>query len=506
MKPLLKINTSKRHRRRPRILICTPEITELPEGMGNAANYIRAKGGGMGDISAGLIRYLYEDGRFQLPVALPKYDTQIRDLAQIGSREIAVLARILDRKGIHLVADSAFSHIDDVYGDTTGPPRLHRSEAFQRHVINHLLGVLEPDVVHCNDWMTGLVPPAAREKGIKSLFTLHNIFTEKETPWSIDFSGIDVRRFMKNLYFEKWPEDSLQNWIQNPVDFAASGIHAADLVNTVSNNFLKEIVRGDFADIVPASIRGTLQAKYKEDRAFGILNAPNDTVDPRISIHITPYDVEDVMEMKRINKRQFQEAMALNAEPNAPLFFWASRLYPQKGPELLYKIAMRCVDRHGIQIALVANGDPATERLFQSLAKISRGHIAHAPFREDLSELGKAASDFVLMPSRYEPCGLPQMECPRFGTLAVVRSTGGLKDTVFELDAEAGKGNGFIFEDFMPKALEEAIVRAVAFYQMPEEIRSRNIKRIMRESFENFSLEATAQKYISLYESLIPMR
>ncbi|MBU0756278.1 MAG: glycogen/starch synthase, partial [Planctomycetes bacterium] len=107
-----------RPRKRPRILICTPEITELPEGMGNAANYIRAKGGGLGDISAGLIRYLYEDGRFDIHVALPKYDNQIRGQTQIGMRELDVLAPLLDRKGIHLVTDSAFSHLDDVYGET----------------------------------------------------------------------------------------------------------------------------------------------------------------------------------------------------------------------------------------------------------------------------------------------------------------------------------------------------------------------------------------------------
>ena len=106
MKNFVKLNTTKRHRQKPRILICTPEITELPEGMGNAANYIRVKGGGLGDISAGLIRYLYEDGRFQLHVALPKYDMKIRDLARIGFRELDVLAQILHRKGIGIKSES----------------------------------------------------------------------------------------------------------------------------------------------------------------------------------------------------------------------------------------------------------------------------------------------------------------------------------------------------------------------------------------------------------------
>ncbi|MFH2002168.1 MAG: glycogen/starch synthase, partial [Planctomycetota bacterium] len=388
-------------------------------------------------------------------------------------------------------------------GEETSHPRVNRSIAFQRHIINHLLDAIRPDVVHCNDWMTGLVPPAARAKGIKSLFTLHNVFTEKETPRNIDRSGIDVQRFMEFLYFENWPEESKENWISNRIDFAASGIHAADVVNTVSKTFLDEMIRGNFKEIIPASITNAVRAKYAANKAFGILNAPNNSVDPRICRHITPYDIDDVMEKKAVNKRAFQLKMGLRADPHAPLFFWPSRLYPQKGPELLYKIIRRCIDSHGLQVAFVANGDLTMIRMFQVIAKTSKGRVAHRHFSEGLSELGKAASDFVLMPSKYEPCGLPQMECPRFGTLSVGRLTGGIRDTVSELDTETETGNGFVFEEFAPAALGEAIARAVEFYRKPPEIRKRNIQRIMRESFERFSLAKTAKEYIKIYESLI---
>ncbi|MHC4943736.1 MAG: glycogen synthase [Planctomycetota bacterium] len=484
MKPLPKLRTTKGHRRKPRVLICTPEITELPEGMGNAANYIHAKGGGLGDISAGLIRYLYEDGRFQLHVALPKYDSQIRDRTRIGPKELDVLAPLLDRKGIHLVTDSAFSHLDDVYSDGEAHPRVHRAVAFQRHIINHLLDAIRPDVVHCNDWMTGLVPPAAREKGIKSLFTLHNVFTERETPRNIDRSGIDVRRFQEYLYYERFPDESPENWLKNKIDFAASGIHAADLVNTVSKTFLEEMVRGDFEDIVPKSLSHVVREKYAVNSAMGILNAPNNTI-------------------KAINKRAFQMKMGLKPDPEAPLFFWPSRLYTQKGPELLYKILRRAVETHNVQVALVANGDPTIERMFRFLSRTSRGHVAHRQFSEGLSELGKAASDFVLMPSKYEPCGLPQMECPRFGTLPVARLTGGIKDTVFELDPVNGQGNGFVFEEFSPAALARAIHRAVVFHRLSPEVKRANIQRVMRESFDCYTLANTAREYIEIYEEMI---
>ena len=118
-------------------------------------------------------------------------------------------------------------------------------------------------------------------------------------------------------------------------------------------------------------------------------------------------------------------------------------------------------------------------------------------------QLAKAGADFVLMPSRYEPCGLPQMECPRFGTLPIARLTGGLRDTVFELNEDATEGNGFVFEEYSPSALEAAIVRAVRFFGRSNEIRKRAIQRIMKQSRERFTLAHTAKMYSRLYDQLI---
>ncbi|MEK7704616.1 MAG: glycogen/starch synthase [Myxococcota bacterium] len=498
-----RVQQHRRRHRKPRILICTPEVTELPEGMGNAANYIRAKGGGLGDISAGLIRHLFEDGRFQLHVVLPKYDHKFRDLAHFGARELDLLVPLLSRKGVHLVSDSAFSYLEGVYDEDSAHPRVRRAQAFQRHIINQLLDELQPDLVHANDWMTGLIPAAARAKGIKSLFTLHNVFTEKETPRNLDRGGIDVRRFINLFYFERYPHDSLDTWENNRIDFLASGLMGADAVNTVSKTFLQEIVEGAFGDLIPDSVREVVREKYAEGRAFGIINAPNDTVDPRFARHSTPYDEDDVMEKKRLNKVMLQERMGLRAEPDAPLFFWPSRLYGQKGPELLAAVAPRLIASAGIQVAVVANGDAAIERAYRLLAVRSAGRFAIRPFTEDLSELAKAGADFVLMPSRYEPCGLPQMEGPRFGTLPVARLTGGLRDTVQELDIMQGTGNGFVFEPYTSSALELAMRRAVEFTALAPEHRHEIIRRVMRESHEHFNLNRTAKAYTEIYESLL---
>ncbi|HSI04964.1 MAG TPA: glycosyltransferase, partial [Myxococcota bacterium] len=219
--------------------------------------------------------------------------------------------------------------------------------------------------------------------------------------------------------------------------------------------------------------------------------------------HIVAYDETDVMEKKSQNKVLFQERMGLRQEAQAPIFLWPSRLYDQKGPDLLFAIAKRIVDQHGAQIAIVANGEPEMERKFQKLALASQGRISQRYFREDLSEIGKAGSDFVLMPSLYEPCGLPQMEGPRYGTLPVARLTGGLSDTVLPLDLDNDTGIGFVFDEFSPEALEGAMLRAIEFHRLPFDTRRRVLERVMRESFDRFSLAVTAKQYIRVYESFL---
>lgn len=483
--------------------MCTPEITELPEGMGNAANWISAKGGGLGDISAGLIRYLHEDDRFDLHVVLPKYERQILGLGGVERRELDLLSPTLQRKGVHLVRDSAFSSSPAVYSESAAHPRVQRAQAFQRYIINQLLDDLQPELVHCNDWMTGLVPAAARARGIRSVFTIHNVFTELASPHELDRDGIDVRRFMTNLYFERFPDGVFEkNWHENRVDFLASGILAADVVNTVSPTFLDELVSGACDEIAPASVLRALREKHATGRALGILNAPNDVIDPRKSRWATPFGFGDVMAGKRDNKRRLQERMGLAVDPSAPIFLWPNRLYSQKGVELLFLLLLGPLAKR-MQVAIVANGDAKTEERFGILSLGSQGRIARQPFSEELSELGKAGADFVLMPSLYEPCGLPQMEGPRFGALPLVRRTGGLKDTVVELDLDADTGNGFAFDEYDVGAFSKAVERALAFFARPEAERERTLQRVMRDAFDTHSLARTARHYVEVYEALI---
>ncbi len=491
---------------KPKILICTPEVTELPEGMGNAANLVSAKGGGLGDISASLIRNLNKNEDYDLHIVLPKYDSKIKNVAAITNQQIDRLAVVLSGKGIHLVNDSAFSYLNTPYDDGSIHSPVRRSLAYQRHVINLLLDYIQPDIVHCNDWMTGLIPAAARSKGIKSLFTLHNIFTEKQTMMNIELSGIRPLDFADSLYFEEYPEDLKENWEKhfktNKVDFTASAVFAADHFNTVSKTFLEELYDNVFPDIVTPPLFEVIKQKYDDGRASGILNAPNDTVNPKVMSSIINFNKHTLKENKALNKELFQSEMDLPIEPKTPLFFWPNRLYYQKGPDILINNLEEFFKKYKMQIAVVANGDTKLENKLKKLQK-KYTHISYKNFDDKLSNLGKAAADFILMPSRYEPCGLPQMEVLRFGTLPVVRSTGGLSDTISHLDVENNSGNGFVFKIADKAGLEYGIKEALKFYKLPIITKIKQMQRIMSESKRKFNLKNTAENYLHIYDKLI---
>jgi len=492
--------------KKPRILMVTPEITALPEGMGNAVNYVAAKGGGLGDISASLVHYLNETNEFDIHIAIPKYDVRIKNVAHFTNQQIDRLAIVLSGRGIHLVNDSAFSYLSNPYEDNIIHSGSRRALALQRHVINNLLELVNPDIVHCNDWMTGLIPSAAKAKGIKSMFTLHNIFTDKKTMKEIELSGIKPMEFAEFLYFEEFPENIRENWRKhfekNRVDFTASAIFACDYFNTVSETFLEELVTDKFSDIVPRPIFEVIKEKYDNGRALGILNAPSDTVNSKVMRNIVNFNKHAVMEAKAQNKLNFQKLMDLPLEPDVPLFFWPNRLYYQKAPEILLDNTEYFLNKYNIQIAIVANGDAKIEKQSEILSK-RFDRIKFKIFDEDLSNLGKAASDFILMPSRYEPCGLPQMEAPRFGTLPVVRATGGLKDTIKQMNAENETGNGFLFEMVDKPGLEFGLREAIKFYNLPFEIKKKNIQRVISHSKRTFNMKNTALNYMAVYEKMI---
>ena len=260
-------------KRKPRILIVTPEITYLPAGMGNFAHQVNAKAGGLADVSASLVGALFEEGA-DVHVALPHYRRMFHmDVGRLISNELRVYQSRLPDARIHLAEDRCFYYRDTVYSNYDEEnPRL--ALAFQREVINNIIPAVNPDLIHCNDWMTGLIPAAARRLGIPSLFTVHNIHTHDMTLSQIEDSGIDAAEFWPLLYYKRPPYNYEETRNTNPVDSLASGIFASHFINTVSPAFLNEIVRGDHS-FVPREIREEMIGKFIAGCETGILNAPD---------------------------------------------------------------------------------------------------------------------------------------------------------------------------------------------------------------------------------------
>lgn len=489
----------------PRILIVTPEITYLPEGMGNLSGKMSAKAGGMADVSASLVAALYELGA-DVHVALPHYRRMFHEeTAKLVADELKKYKSHLPDERIHLAEDRCFYYRDTVYDRGDGNIKL--ALAFQREVINHCIPYVQPDLVHCNDWMTGLIPAAARRMGIPSLFTVHNIHTQKLTLDWVEDMGIDAAEFWNNLYYSYPPYSYEESRSNNQIDLQASGCFASHFINTVSPTFLKEIVDG-WHSFVPDSIRNEIRNKYNAGCASGILNAP-DPIDNPVTDDKIPfrYGPENHWEMKRKNKVALQHALGLEENPDASLFFWPSRLDPvQKGPQLLTDITYRFLEKYhdqGAQIAVIANGP--FQQAFWDIRNFHGigNRLAVRNFDARLSQLGFAASDFTFMPSLFEPCGLPQMQAPIYGSLAIAHNTGGLHDTVDMLDWGASKGNGFVFDIYDSQGLMWAMDKAMEFYREPRELREREISRIMSESLTRFNHKECARRYIELYERML---
>ena len=492
---------------KPRILIVTPEITYLPEGMGNLAQRLNAKAGGLADVSASLVAALEANTNCEVHVALPNYRKMFHmDVFNLVSEELRVYSQKLPEDQIHLAEDRIFYYRDQVYSNYGGEvPQV--ASAFQREVINNIIPRVRPQLIHCNDWMTGLIPGAARRQGIPCLFTLHNIHTEKTTLAALEDSGIDTAAFWGELFYERPPHSYEESRDNNRVDLLASGIFAAHFINTVSPTFLDEIVDGQH-DFIPDQVRAEIANKRHAGCAEGILNAPDESFDPQTDKHIhTHFGAADHCAGKAANKAELQLELGLEENPTAPILFWPSRLDPiQKGPHLLTQILYRLIrdyDDIGLQVAIVANGE-----FQQHFFDVVNQHGLHSrvgvcDFSEPMSRLGYAGTDFMVMPSSFEPCGLPQMVSPIYGTLPIVHNTGGLTDTVEQLDVAKSTGNGFRFDVFDAGGLRWAIDQAIDFWHLPAETRGAQIARIMTESKAQFNHAETARQYFDIYEKML---
>jgi len=499
-------NMTEPARTNPRILVVTPEVTYLPDRMGSFSHYLTAKAGGLADVSAALVSALFDQGA-DVHVALPNYRAIFQDrLAPMLRKEWRHIERKMPDDRIHLAEDRAFFYLNRVYAGS-GNENTKLSLAFQREVINNIVPRVQPDLIHCNDWMTGLIPAMSRQAAIPCLFTIHNIHTVKSSLAHIEDRGIDAAYFWQHLFYENMAPSYESVWETNPVDFLVSGVFAAHFVNTVSPTFLEEIVEGRH-DFVEEPLRRELSNKWYASCAAGILNAPDPGFNPTKdkSLAVT-YGPSNHLRAKKQNKRVLQKHLGLIEDDGAPLFFWPSRLDPvQKGCQLLADILYEVIStywRQGLQVVFVANG--TYQDYFKNIVSIHGFHrrVAICDFDVNMEHLAYGASDFVLMPSLFEPCGLPQMIGSIYGALAVAHNTGGIQDTIFPLAVDQNRGNGFVFETYDAGGLFWAIEQAMDFFNLPTKVRKGQISRIMKESLSTFNHAVTARNYIDLYEKML---
>jgi len=490
----------------PRILIVTPEVSHLPNTLSSLGSHLAAKAGGLGDVSAALIRSLHEQGA-DIHLAIPDYRSLFNlQLPPEKRRQLnTIITRIPDER-LHLAADRSFFYLDRVYPNC---PRegIKMAIAFQREVINNIVPRLSPDLIHCNDWTTGLIPAMARKIGIPCLFTLHNLHTARCTLALIEDRGIDAAEFWEYLYYDSMPLNYESTREHIPINFLASGIFAAHFINTVSRSFLTEMADGRHGFVEPA-IRGEIAAKLRAGCAAGILNAPPPDYCPTVDTSLAlRYGQQDHTAGKRGNKRVLQSRLGLNRDDSAPVFFWPSRLDPvQKGCGLLMEILYAVVSEFwedGLQMVFVADGPD--QKHVHDIVDFHGFHrrVAVCDFHEPLSRLAYAGSDFLFMPSNFEPCGLPQMIGPKYGCLPIAHATGGIRDSIRHLNIETDSGNGFLFEVYDARGLHWAVREAMRFYRQPAGVKEQTIARTMRQAAERFHFANTAAQYIRLYETML---
>ncbi len=475
------------------------------------------KTGGLADVSAALPQMLAEMGH-EVRIVVPKYgavDTRkfkihevvrLKDLTmKIGDKDVVFSLKSCFLPGQKIRVQIYFLDNQDYFGSrnslyvnpVTGLDYPDNDERFilLTHAVFELISKLGwiPDIIHGNDWQCGLIPAYLKTiykdneafSKFKTLFTIHNLAYQGEFPKS---------SFVKTgLPEELNSEKGIQ--IYDKVNFMKSGLLYADVINTVSETYSNEI-RSD--DELGAGLRQVL-AKRKND-LYGIINGIDEKVWNPEKDKLLPkkYSLKN-FEGKVENKKELAEKFGFNFDENIPIIGVISRLYEAKGYDLISE-AFPELMKLNIQMIILGTGDKKYHNFFDKMSKKYPSKFAcYLGFNDDLAHLIEGGSDIFLMPSRYEPCGLNQMYSLVYGTVPVVRETGGLADTVVRFNEKTGEGNGFVFKQYEASALIKELKRALKFYE-DKKIWMKIIRNGMK---CDFSWNASAKKYIELYRKIL---
>jgi len=374
---------------------------------------------------------------------------------------------------------------------------------FYCRAVMELIRLLElpVDVIHCNDWQTGLLPAFlrieyqhAREyEDIVTVMTIHNMAYQGQFwHWDMLLTGLDWKYF-------NWRQ--MEFW--GNLNLLKTGLIFADAVTTVSPRYAEEIQ----SQPMGCGLEGVLQQRSLD--MTGIINGVdysiwNPATDPHLAAN---FDVSNWQTGKAACKAALQRELGLAEAPNTPLLGFVGRLADQKGLDLLADVMRKWAGDLDVQWAILGTGDPRYHKLLSDLAAQYPGKIGLSlAFSDALAHRIEAGVDMFMMPSRFEPCGLNQLYSLKYGSLPVVRSTGGLADTVCDATADAvaaAQANGFSFDEYEPQALEQTLARAVAMYRNQPNTWQQVVETAMR---QDWSWEASAAKYADLYASLVTRR
>lgn len=465
------------------------------------------KTGGLADVTASLAHELQALGH-EVYVFCPRYRSVDLDKGKFrlitdsmvislgNDREQGRVFTAASEKGVKIYAiDHPEYYLrDGLYGTSFGdyPDNDRRFTFFQKAVLETMRVIgLVPDIFHCHDWQTGLIPAYLKTNDLwgrffkksKTLFTVHNLaFQGNFPPDSLPLTGLD---------WEEFKFDRLEFY--GKISFLKSGLVYSDAVSTVSEHYAREIQEEEFG----CGMAGVL--KGRKDSLFGVLNGIdfdewNPATDPDIA---APFSAKDI-DKKYANKAALQKENDFEINPKIPLIGLITRLVDAKGIHIVIA-AMEKFPELGVQFVLLGTGDEKYHRVLREIAKKNKEHFGfHIVFDPGMAKRIYAGSDIIVVPSYTEPCGLGQIIAPRFGAVPVVHKTGGLADAVCEFDPASGQGNGFVFDEFTGDGVLLALQRALKIYKNPKEWRS------LVQNCMNYdsSWKAAAEKYLTIYDKV----
>ena len=469
-----------------KILIAAAEVAPLTKvgGLADVVGSLPAELGRLGhDVRVIVPMYGFVD---YSPYKMTPVVSGLTVLSLQEYRKVSVEQTTVGGIEVYLVSVEVLSKSGSVYGEN----ELEKFWVFCECVCGALPYLpWQPDILHCHDWHTALLPLLARANKIdcRSVFTIHNI----------KYQGYFDEGILSRSGLRQYWLASLPRLPQLPWNLMAQGILWSDVINTVSENFAREILTSEYGygaqDIL----------NFRKERLFGIRNGLGyEEYDPvKDKLIAARYDSSDIGG-KWTNKKELQKRAQWKLNPDVPLIGMVSRLDEQKGLDIILGAVPEILRDTNVQFVFLGRGKEYYEAMLNNLETRFPANVkTFIGFDNAVAHLIYAGSDLFLMPSQWEPCGLGQLIAMRYGTLPIVRKTGGLADTVAALSADLKRGSGFVFKNFDSAELAAAVRKASAAFGN-KEAWERAVKRVME---LDFSWQEPVQKYEALYQRALEL-